>query len=182
MVDKFSSSAKLGVYIPKFNRWSQYFILHITRPYFSSSLVLNVMEVSVMLNLDNPISRSPLKVPFARLLIFEIYSVSYLEERWCTVHGLSCCLKWFSSKVLLVMASASLWASKFSIPESGSPKNHCIGSNSWWRGKFGSLLYTKKNGISAVAKLGVTVADKNLVDIFIPVWWVLFTELLQGWF
>ena len=34
-------------------------------------------------------------------------------------------LKWFSSKVFLAMANASLWASKFSIPESGSPKNCC---------------------------------------------------------
>ena len=66
-------------------------------------------------------------------------------------------LKWFSSKVFLAMANVSLWASKFSIPESGSPMNQCIGSNSWWRGKFGSIPYTKKNGISAVAKLGVTM-------------------------
>ena len=38
-------------------------------------------------------------------------------------------LKQFSSKVFLAMTNASLWASNFSI-ESGSPKNHCIGSNS----------------------------------------------------
>ena len=39
-------------------------------------------------------------------------------------------LKQFSSRVFLAMASASLWASKISSPESGSPTNHCIGSNS----------------------------------------------------
>ena len=39
-------------------------------------------------------------------------------------------LKQFSSSVFLAMANASLCASKFSIPESGSPMNHCIGSNS----------------------------------------------------
>ena len=66
-------------------------------------------------------------------------------------------LKWFLSNIFLAMANASLWASNFSISESGSPKNHCIGSNSWWRGKFGSLPYTKKNGISAVAKFAVTL-------------------------
>ena len=66
-------------------------------------------------------------------------------------------LKQFSSKVFLAMATASLWASKFSIPESGSPKNCYIGSNSWQRGKLGSLPYTKKNGISAVAKFSVTL-------------------------
>ena len=60
-------------------------------------------------------------------------------------------LKWFLSSVFLAMANMSLWDSKFSIPESGSPKNWCIGSNSWWSSKFGSLSYTKRNGISAVA-------------------------------
>ena len=69
----------------------------------------------------------------------------------CTV------LKQFSSNIFLAMANAILWATKFSIPESRSPKNHCIGSNSWWRGMFGSLPYTKKNGVSAVAKLDVTL-------------------------
>ena len=66
-------------------------------------------------------------------------------------------LKQFSSKVFLAMANASLQASKFNIPESGSPKNEYIGFNNWWRDKFGSLPQTKKNGISAVAKLGVTL-------------------------
>ena len=40
-------------------------------------------------------------------------------------------LKQFLSSIFLAMANMSLWASKFSIPESGSPKNCCIGSNSW---------------------------------------------------
>ena len=39
-------------------------------------------------------------------------------------------LKQFSSKVFLVMANVSLCASRFSIPESGSPKNCCMGSSS----------------------------------------------------
>ena len=64
----------------------------------------------------------------------------------CDVLSIVLCaaLKWLSSRVFLAMASMSLWASKFSIPESGSPKNHCMGSNSWCRGKFGSPPYTKK--------------------------------------
>ena len=40
-------------------------------------------------------------------------------------------LKQFSSNIFLAMANAGLCASKFSIPESGCPKNCCIGSNSW---------------------------------------------------
>ena len=39
-------------------------------------------------------------------------------------------LKQFSSNFFLVMANASLCASRFSIPESESPKNHCMGSSS----------------------------------------------------
>ena len=66
-------------------------------------------------------------------------------------------LKQFSSRAFLAMTSASLWASNFSILESGCPKNHCTCSNSVCRGKFGSLPYTKKNGISAGARLGVTL-------------------------
>ena len=42
-------------------------------------------------------------------------------------------LNQFSSNIFLGIANASLWASKFIIPESGSPRNHCISSNSWWR-------------------------------------------------
>ena len=48
-------------------------------------------------------------------------------------------LKQFSSNIFLVIANVSLHASRFCIPESGSPKNHCMGSSSWCRGKFGSL-------------------------------------------
>ena len=40
-------------------------------------------------------------------------------------------LKQFLSNIFLSMANVSLWASKFNIPESGSPRKHCIGSNSW---------------------------------------------------
>ena len=39
-------------------------------------------------------------------------------------------LKQFSSNVFLAIANASLCASRFSIPESGSPENHCMGSSS----------------------------------------------------
>ena len=48
-------------------------------------------------------------------------------------------------------------SSRFSILESGSPRKHCIGSNSWCKGRFRSLPYTKKNGVSTVAKFGVTL-------------------------
>ena len=37
-------------------------------------------------------------------------------------------LKSLSSRVFLAMASTGVWASKFSILESGSPNNHCMDS------------------------------------------------------
>ena len=39
-------------------------------------------------------------------------------------------VKQFSSNFFLAIANVSLCASRFSIPESGSPKNHCMGSSS----------------------------------------------------
>ena len=51
----------------------------IARSDFSSGLIFYVDEMSVMLNEDNSVSRSPLEVPFARLLIFEVDTVSYLK-------------------------------------------------------------------------------------------------------
>ena len=39
-------------------------------------------------------------------------------------------LNLFSSNVFFAIANANLCVSRFSIPESGSPRKHCIGSNS----------------------------------------------------
>ena len=88
MVDIFSSSAKLCIYIPKFYRRFENYILHIAGSYFSGCLVFYVYEVTVMLNLDNSVTWSPLEVPLARLLVFEIYPVTNLEGGWLSVHGL----------------------------------------------------------------------------------------------
>ena len=35
--------------------------------------------MSIVLNTNNPVSGSPLQIPFAWLLIFEVYTVSNLE-------------------------------------------------------------------------------------------------------
>ena len=66
-------------------------------------------------------------------------------------------LNLFSSRVFFAMANANLCVSRFSIPESRSPRKHCMGSNSWCSGRFWSLPYTKKKGVSAVAKFSVTL-------------------------
>ena len=73
------------------------------------------------------------------VFVFKINSVAYVEGWWFPVHSLRAVLKWFLSNVFLAVAKASWWASRLSSPESGSPKNHCMGSRSWCRGKLGSL-------------------------------------------
>ena len=64
-------------------------------------------------------------------------------------------LNLFSSNVFFAIANAYLCVSRFSIPESGSPRKCCMGSNSWCSGRLGSVQFTKKNGISVVAKFSV---------------------------
>ena len=66
-------------------------------------------------------------------------------------------LNLFSSRVFFAMAYANLCVSRFSILESGSLRKCCMGSNSWCNGRFRSIPHTKKNGVSPVAKFGVTL-------------------------
>ena len=73
------SSTELGVYVPEFYCWFQYNVCDIATSCFSSGLVFNMYEMSIILNADNSISGSPFQVPFARLLVFKIHSISYLE-------------------------------------------------------------------------------------------------------
>ena len=63
--------------------------------------------------------------------LFLKYTLSpILKEGGVLSMVLCAVLKQFSSSIFLAMANVSLWASMFSILESGSPKNCCIGSNS----------------------------------------------------
>ena len=59
VVDISPSSTKLSVYIPEFYWWFQDNVCNIARSYFSSGLVFNMYEMSIMLNVDNSISGSP---------------------------------------------------------------------------------------------------------------------------
>ena len=87
VIDIFSRSAKLSIYVPKFHWGFKYYILHITGSYFSCGLVFNVQNMSIMLNLDNSVSGSLLEVPFSGLLVLEIYPISYFKRGLCPVHG-----------------------------------------------------------------------------------------------
>ena len=74
-----TSPSNLGVNVPKFNGRFENDVLHIARSNFPSGLIFYVDEMSIMLNADNSVSRSPLEVPFAWLLIFEVDMVSNLK-------------------------------------------------------------------------------------------------------
>ena len=50
-----------------------------TRLYLSCGLVFNVDVMSITLNTNNLVSGPPLQIPFAWLLIFEVYTVSNFE-------------------------------------------------------------------------------------------------------
>ena len=70
-----------------------YNILHIAELIFSCSLVFSMEEVSVGLCADNPVTSSPLLVPFARLLVFKEYSVTNFKIRWGAVFCVLCVLE-----------------------------------------------------------------------------------------
>ena len=88
MINIFACSAKLSIYVPKFYRWFQDHIFHVAGADLACGLVFDMKEVSVMLNADNPISWLPFQVPFARLCILEVHSVTNFEGGWCAVYSL----------------------------------------------------------------------------------------------
>ena len=79
MVDIATGSAKLSVDVPEFSRRFQNNFRDIAGPCFSCGLVFDVDVVSIMLNMNNPVTWSPLQIPFAWFFVFEIYTVSNLK-------------------------------------------------------------------------------------------------------
>ena len=75
--------------------------------------------MSIALNTDNPTSRSPLQIPFSRLFVLEVDTISNLKG-W-VISGNSL-LGGCKSRVFLAIASASLSVSRCSLPELGSPR------------------------------------------------------------
>ena len=63
-----------------------------------------------MLNLNNPISRSPFKIPFAWLSVLKYTLSPILKVGGFLSIVLCIALKQFLSIVFLAMANASLWA------------------------------------------------------------------------
>ena len=79
MVNIVTGSAKLGVDVPELNGRFQNYIFDVAGPCFSCSLGFDADVMSVALNTDNPVSGSPLQVPFAYLFVFEVYTISNLK-------------------------------------------------------------------------------------------------------
>ena len=92
--------------------------------------VFNMEVMSIALYMENPISGSPLQIQFTRSFIFKVNSVSDLKVRWSVICCLLCIFNLFLFNDFLAIASAGQCISKFSCAESGSPRNHCMGSNS----------------------------------------------------
>ena len=74
-----TGSTKLGVSVPELNRRFKNYISDIAGLCLSCGLVFDVDVMSIVLNMNNPVSRSPLQIPFAWLFVFEVYTVSNLE-------------------------------------------------------------------------------------------------------
>ena len=79
MVNIATGSAKLDVNVPELNRRFKNDIFDVAGSGFSCSLVFNVNVMSIVLNMDNPVSGSPLQIPFAGLFVFEVYMISNLK-------------------------------------------------------------------------------------------------------
>ena len=60
MVNIAAGSAELGVNVPKLDRRFQDNVCDIARSCFACGLVFNVDDMSIVLNMDNPNSGSPL--------------------------------------------------------------------------------------------------------------------------
>ena len=71
MINIVTSSAKLGVNVPELNGRFKNYIFDVAGSCFSCSLVFDVDVMSVALNTDNPVSRSPLQIPFAWLFVLK---------------------------------------------------------------------------------------------------------------
>ena len=79
MVDIAAGSAKLSVNLPELNRRFKYDVLDIVGSCSACGLVFYVDVMSITLNTNNLVSRSPLQIPFAWLFIFKIYTISNIE-------------------------------------------------------------------------------------------------------
>ena len=131
MINIVTGSAKLGVNVPELNRRFRNYIFDGAGPCFPCSLVFDVDVMSVALNTDNLVSRSPLQIPFAWLFVLEVYMVSNLKGWVVSGDSLLVGCKSIFIQCFFAIANASLCVSKCNFSESGSPRKHCIGSRSW---------------------------------------------------
>ena len=124
-------------------------VLDITGSSFSCSLVFYMKVVPIVLYTDNPVTSSPFSS--CLFLMLTLSPTLKLGGVWSVFF--CACLNLFSSKVFLAMASARWCDLRSRCPDSGSPRNCCMGSGNWWRGTLGSLPQARKKGLAAVASV-----------------------------
>ena len=79
MINIAVGSAELSVNVPELNRRLKDDVLDIAGSCSACGLVFYVDVMSVVLNMNNPVTGSPLQIPLAWLFIFEIYMISDVE-------------------------------------------------------------------------------------------------------
>ena len=79
MIDIAAGPAELSVNVPELNRRFKDDVLDIAGSCSACGLVFYVDVMSVALNMNNPVSGSPLQIPLAWLFIFEVYRISNIE-------------------------------------------------------------------------------------------------------
>ena len=80
MIDIAAGSAELGVNVPEFNRrFKDEYPWTLHDHVLPVGLVFYVDVMSVVLNMNNPVSRSPLQIPLAWLFVFEVHMISNVE-------------------------------------------------------------------------------------------------------
>ena len=82
-----------------------------------------------------------------------------------------------SSNVFLAIANANLCVSRFSITESGSPRKHFMGSNSWCSGRLGSYIYQEEWCFHSCQIWCYPVTGECLIQILVPVSGIFFRKL-----
>ena len=79
MINIVAGSSKLSVNVPELNRRFKDDVLDIAGSCSAGGLVFYVDVMSIVLNTNNLVSRSPLQIPLAWLFIFEVHMISNVE-------------------------------------------------------------------------------------------------------
>ena len=113
----------------------------------------------------------------------------FLKYSWSPTWkaGFSCAmvfwavLNLFSPNVFFAIANANLCVSRVSIPESGSPRKHCMGSNSWCRRGWGLFHIPRRMVFLQLPNLELSCSWQVLGLNTCPSSWDLFHKVSLMW-